>query len=347
MVVGMPAKLFRGRVISLILILLLVFFLLYKVKEVLVPFFWAGFLAYLLIRPVRYLEECGISRSLAIFLIYLVVGGTLILVITFLLPTFLRELDTLMDYIPRYINYYQSWLKGIQYNYQYILLPETVRLAINQTLTRTEEYMVTTLGDILENFIRGYNTLLILVFAPFLSYYFLRDVELIKRRLISILPVQWRRDILFLLSEIDRVLLGFIRGNLLLCVIVGMMTVVGLKILGVNFALLLGLFAGIADLVPYFGPFIGALPAVGVALLESPRLAFYVVGIIFIIQQLEVQMIGPKILGESVGLHPLVVVFFLLAGGKLWGIIGLLIAVPLAAVIKIILNYIYLKCLED
>jgi predicted PurR-regulated permease PerM len=345
--VQIPAKYLRGRVIGLALILLAGIYLLYIVREVLAPFVWAAFLAYLLIRPVRYLEERGLSRARAILLVYFTVGGTLILVLALLIPAVLRELDTLADSIPRYIGFYQNWLQKVQYGYQCSILPDAVRQAVNQALVRTEAKAVEAIGDFLEGLIRGYSTLAIMILAPILSFYFLKDVELIKRRFSAVLPAQWRGDVLAVLTEIDEVLIGFIRGNVVVCLIVGSLTAGILSILGVKFALLLGLIAAVAELVPYFGSFIAALPAIGVAMLDSPRLALYTTLSLFVVQQLEGSVIAPKIIGDKVGLHPLIVIFSLFAAGKLWGIVGLLIAVPVAAIIKVILNYIYMKCLED
>ena len=342
-----PSKYLRGRVLGLLVIVGIGIFLLYKVREVLVPFFWAAFLAYLLVRPVRYLEGRGWPRARAIFLLYLITGGTLVLVVALLLPAFLRELEALTTYIPRYFELYHTWWQKLQYHYHRSFLPEAVRQAVNQALMRTEARAVEGISGLIESLIYGYNSLVVIVLAPILSYYFLKDVEMIKRRFIAVLPSQSRADILSVVAEIDGVLLGFVRGNLLICLVIGIITAVVLSVLGVNFALLLGLIAGVAELIPYFGPFVGSLPAVVVALLESPRLALYTILALLVVQQLEGSVLAPRILGDRVGLHPLLVVFALFAGGKLWGIIGLLVAVPLAASIKVILNYIYMKCLED
>lgn len=347
MLVQIPAKYLRARVIGFAFLLIAGLFLLYGVRKVLIPFFWAGVLAYLLVRPVRWLEEQGISRSKAIVLIYLLVAGALLLVLALLIPAILRELAEFAEAVPHYVGFYQGWLQKIQHGYQYSIVPDAVRQAIDQALARTEERTVATISDFLEDLIRGYSSLVIFIISPILSFYILKDIELIKRRFSALLPAQWRSDALAVLTEIDAVLLGFVRGNVVVCLIVGALTALILSIIGVNFALLLGIIAGIAELIPYFGPFLAALPAIGIALLESPRLAIYTLITLLVVQQLEGSVIAPKIIGDNVGLHPLVVVFALFAGGKLWGMMGLIMAVPLAAIFRVVLNYAYLKCLED
>ncbi|MBP9920966.1 MAG: AI-2E family transporter, partial [Proteiniclasticum sp.] len=113
---------------------------------------------------------------------------------------------------------------------------------------------------------------------------------------------------------------------------------IALLILGVEYWLILGMLAGIGDLIPYIGPFLGAIPAVFIALTTDPWKAVWVIVAFLIIQQLEGNLISPKIVGHSVGLHPALIIFMLLVGGALWGLVGLLVAVPLAGVIKVLLE---------
>ncbi len=117
------------------------------------------------------------------------------------------------------------------------------------------------------------------------------------------------------------------------------MTTAAMALLGVEFALMLGIFAGLAEIIPYFGPIIGAVPAVGLAILKSKWLAVKVAIAFLVIHQLEGNIISPKILGDKVGLHPLVVIFSLLAGGELYGLPGMLLAVPAAAILRVIVRF--------
>lgn len=125
--------------------------------------------------------------------------------------------------------------------------------------------------------------------------------------------------------------------------IVGILIGIGVKLVGMDYALLIGLVCGIFDLIPYFGPAIGAVPAILLALTHSPVMALKVTLIIFLVQQLEGNIISPKLMGESVGLHPLWVVFALLACGEIAGFWGMFLAVPLAAVIRVLFKHIYFR----
>lgn len=146
--------------------------------------------------------------------------------------------------------------------------------------------------------------------------------------------------------EMDNSLGSFIRGQLLISAIVGVLIAVGLSIIGVDFALIIGLIAGIFNIVPYFGPVIGAIPAVISALLKSPLSAVYVVILFIVVNQVESSIISPNILGEHVGLHPVTVIFCIISGGYLFGILGVILAVPVTSIIKVTLRYIHNKLLQ-
>ena len=146
--------------------------------------------------------------------------------------------------------------------------------------------------------------------------------------------------------EMDNSLGSFIRGQLLISAIVGILIAVGLSIMGVDFALIIGLIAGIFNIVPYFGPIIGAVPAVVFALLKSPLTAVYVVLLFAVVNQVESSIISPNILGEHVGLHPVTVIFSIISGGYLFGILGVILAVPVTSIVKVTLRYVHNKLLQ-
>ena len=122
------------------------------------------------------------------------------------------------------------------------------------------------------------------------------------------IPVRWRWEFLYLWQEIDQVLMKFVRGHLLVALLVGLLTSTGFFLIGLDFPFLLGMIAGLADIIPYFGPIIGAIPALALAILHSKKMALSVLVVMVVVQQLESNIISPKVLGSSVGLHPLTVI---------------------------------------
>jgi predicted PurR-regulated permease PerM len=153
------------------------------------------------------------------------------------------------------------------------------------------------------------------------------------------IPKGIRDQVINISRDIDNLLSRFIRGQLIIAMIVGVLSIIALVVLKVQFAFLIGTIAGVTNIIPYFGPIIGAIPAIIVALLDEPMKAIWVIIAFFIIQQTESAILSPKIVGESVGLHPVFVILVLLIGGELFGVIGLIFAIPIAASIKIILNH--------
>lgn len=321
-------------------------YLLYLVRDILDPFVWGALIAYFMARPVMFLEKKGFRRPAAIMTVLLMVTMAVLVAGWLLLPAFFREITALSEQLPLYLGSSREWFSEVQQRYRQVYLPEAVRQAVDEAIVGLQVSLEEYLRSILGGMIEGFSDFFTIIFAPILAFYFLRDLEGIKRAFIFVLPPRWRNDILALLGEIDVVLTGFIKGNLLVCFIVGALAAIMMSILGVNFALTLGVIIGISDLIPYLGPLVGGAPAVAIAWTQSPRLALYTAVLIFAIHQLEGSIIAPKILGDSVGMNPLLVVFALLAGGKLWGGWGLLVAVPLAAVIRVVIRFAYYKWLD-
>jgi len=155
-----------------------------------------------------------------------------------------------------------------------------------------------------------------------------------------------RKDVLDLGRKVNHVVSGFLRGQLIVSCIVGILVASCLSLLGVKYAIIVGIFAGLADIIPYFGPLISAVPAVALALTVSPWTALWVVILLIAIQQFEGSVLSPKIVGDRVGLHPLTVIFAVLAGGELMGILGMLMAVPVAATVKVVAAHVGDRILE-
>jgi predicted PurR-regulated permease PerM len=186
-----------------------------------------------------------------------------------------------------------------------------------------------------------------LVVIPFWLFYILHDESQVKEGVIQALPRQLRADVLCMARLIDDVLSAYIRGQLLLCFFVGGMATVALAIIGVPFALVLGLIAGIFEALPYVGPILGAVPAIVVAVLSNPGSALWVAIVFFAIQQVENLILVPRIAGKSVKLHPAMVMVVLVIGNELAGFLGMLIAVPITAVLRDVFKYLYLRFLDE
>lgn len=328
----------------LIVIGILALIFLYFVKGILISFILAAVIAYFLYPLVAYLEgKRGISRLGAIFLSYLVVTLLLLLLFMYIIPLLTEELSQLIADIPNYTRELQKIINQLQQNYQQALVLDATQRLSAELLNRTEVIVIQVAARTTQLIVWLVTSLVNLIIALILAFYLLRDFNQIKSNLIGLLPIRYREKVLIFWSEINQVIEGFIRGQLLVAFFVAFTVTVGLYWLGIPYALIIGLIAGIAGIIPYLGSIIGILPALILAFLQSPWLALKVLVMFAIIQQVEGSIVAPKIVGDRVGLHPLVIVFSLLAGGQLLGIWGMLLAVPLAAILKVFLIHLWLR----
>jgi predicted PurR-regulated permease PerM len=186
-----------------------------------------------------------------------------------------------------------------------------------------------------------------LVVIPFWLFYVLQDESRVTKGVLQALHPELRPDVQRLATLIANVLSAYVRGQLILCLFVGVLATLALSIIGVPFAPVLGLIAGIFEVLPNIGPFLGAIPAILIAVATDPISAIWVALAFFAIQMIENLILVPRISGQSVKLHPALVMLVLVVGGQLAGLWGMLIAVPVTAIIRDVFLYLYLRLLDD
>ena len=310
----------------------------------LAPFFAALIRAYLLAPLVNFMERRRISRPVAIAVLYLLFALVVFVFCVRVVPLFLDDLEELVRQLPAYAADLQRFLHRLEEGYRRFNLSPNARGIVENNIEAFSVALVSRLEHFYNYLLSLFNSAIILLLVPVLTYYFLRDEESFKRRLLYLFPPDYRRLIISAAEEINSDLGAFIRGSLLVSFVVALFAYAGLLFLGVKFPLVLAIVIGVTNLIPYIGPIIGALPACLLAFLDTPLLSLKVALLIVIVQQVESQLIAPVILGRSARLHPLVIIFALLLGGKLFGFIGLLLAVPVALVLRILGKYLLLIC---
>jgi len=318
-------------------------YLIYLVRGLIFSFILAVLITYLLNPLVNAIERKGTSRTGAILLAYLALFFVAAGIFLYGVPRVVEQLNRLVETIPLYTGQFNEMIRSLQTRYIALDLPEGMRNVVDERIQWLEENILQLLRQVVTALAGTVEYVFKILLAPVLSFYILKDLNLIKKKAILAVSEEWREEIIKLFKEMDQVFGSFIRGYLLVAAVVGGLTAIAMAMLGMEFALMLGLFAGLTELIPYFGPVIGAIPAVGLALLKSKWLGVKVALAFLIIHQLEANIISPKILGDRVGLHPLLVIFSLLAGGELYGLAGMLLAVPAAAVIRVVFKFIYFK----
>lgn len=332
----------KWRWLFVISISVLSIWLLASVRSILNPFFVAIVLAYLLVPIVEMLIRKGVGRRTAIAIVFLGIIGSLAVTIFLLIPKLYLELSKLTSVLPDTMAAFEQKLQEFRSNFQAAGLPHQVLTLLDEHLGQGQTFLVQWLDNALDDIPKILTSMSLLILSPVIAIYLLVDWQKLQGGLLRIVPqrrrVAWQR----LIQDISYIVRSYIRGNILVALIVGILTGIGVKIVGMDFALIIGVLCGLFDLIPYFGPLIGAIPAVLLGLVVSPFMAIKVLIVILIVQQLESSVISPKLMGDSVGLHPLWIIFALLAGGEIAGFWGILLAVPVAAVIRVIIRHIYL-----
>ncbi|MDN4593342.1 AI-2E family transporter [Polycladomyces subterraneus] len=307
-------------------------------KAVLTPFLFAVVISYLLHPIVTMLSERGVPRSVAVLLIYTLFIASIVVVVMNLVPMFDQQLEEMAEHLPQWNDQIRSWIDQYDHNKQ--VLPHSVQIGIERSLDRLEQSVADGIGNWLSGIGSTLNQVMIALVVPFLAFYMLKDTQLIERSMLAFFPVRHHKNILRLFRDIDTALGNYIRGQLLVCLIVGVLAYVGYRWIGLPYPLLLASSVAVFNVVPYLGPFLGAIPAILVALAISKKMVVSVLLINLVIQMLEGNVISPQIVGRTLHLHPLLIIFALLAGGEVGGIWGMILAVPFFAVCKVIVEHV-------
>lgn len=337
----------RARILILVLASVIAIAIVYLTRSAFVPFILAIVISYVTMPFVRYLQRHEVPKVPAILIIYLALVVAVVIVILFIVPRLSAELNGLIDIVPKQARRVRDFVEDVSNRYSRITIPDGIRKVIDDTIQKGEGVVLDFASRLGDAILGMFSHLLSLVIAPVLAFYITKDIDALRESAIRWIPASKRDYVVTLLKDIDEVIGEFIRGQLIVCTIVGVLTAIALYVLGVQFAIILGMIVGIVDIIPYFGPLIGMLPCVAVALLQSPRLALYTAVTFVAIQQIESSIISPKIVGDRVGLHPLLIIFALLSGEKLLGFAGLVLAVPVAAIIKVVLQHSWLRITDN
>jgi len=311
-------------------------------KAVLVPFIAALILSYVLHPVVNALNRRKVPRTIAVLLIYAVFALSLTVVLMNVIPAFIVQLSELNEHLPEFTMRAQSLIIDLNRN---DTLPEGVRMGVNNALYEYERQ----LADAITNFISRIGTTVGAIFAafivPFLAFYMLKDFQLIEKAVFAFVPTQHKRAVIRLVTDIDKALGNYIRGQFIVCIIIGALAYIGYRLIGIPFPLLLASIVALFNIIPYVGPFFGAAPALLVASTISWKMVLLVIAVNFACQIIEGNIVSPQVVGRSLHMHPLMIIFALLCGGEIGGIVGMILAVPAFAVGKVVYHHVrrYLK----
>ena len=258
---------------------------------------------------------------------------------TFVLLPFIHEFDKFMMDLPALIGRIQDITSNIQYRASMLELPSNINTIIEQAIASAASFSADLARRILQAFFGFASSIVQLVVVPVLTYYFLRDWRILKDQIIMLFAAESHSKVRKIIEEMAIVVSAYIRGQAIISVIIGLIVFSGMYLSGVGYPLVLGLLAAGTETIPIVGPIIGSIPAIMLAYLVSPSLAFKVIVFYIIVHQLENHIIVPNIMGHTINLHPVVIIISLLIGYQLFGIVGMMVAVPLTALLRVLIKY--------
>jgi predicted PurR-regulated permease PerM len=320
-------------------------FMVYLLAPVLTPFLAAALLAYLGDPVVDRLEEKKFSRTLAVVTVFIGLFTVILAIFLFIVPLLNQQLVALIKKIPEYINVVQGsvlpWLSA-----QLGLDPETfdagrIKAVVTEQWQAAGAVVTDILGSMFHSGMAALTWVMNLVLIPVVTFYLLRDWDVLVGRVHELTPRRFEPSVVKLAKSSDEVLGAFLRGQMMVMLALGVIYATGLWLVGLEFALLIGLLAGVLCFVPYLGLIVGILVAGIAAFLQFHDIQHVLlVMVVFVAGQLlEGMVLTPKLVGDKIGLHPVAVIFAVLAGGQLFGFIGILLALPVAAIIMVLLRF--------
>ncbi|MGG0668090.1 AI-2E family transporter [Lederbergia citrisecunda] len=343
--------------ILLIGLIILVFshvaFIFYPIKvffsTVVLPIILAT-IAYYLLRPIlRLLERIKIPRIWGIFIIFVGLIGLITLIVFLIYPFLKGQFANLIDEFPTYFNqmlikvdmflrtsFFESYYKDLNININSIL---------DNGLGNIGQFFTDAVGGIasgITSFISALTGfILAIVTVPFILFYLLKDGEKLPRMIKKMLPPRLRDDADSILNDADHQIGAYIQGQILVAISIGIMVTIGFYIIGMDYAPLLGALAMITSVVPYLGPLIAITPAVIIAIVTSPFMLVKLAAVWTIVQLIDGKFISPQIMGKSLRIHPITIIFVLLTAGSLFGVAGVVLGIPGYALLKVVFTHLF------
>lgn len=314
------------------------------------PVLIAGFLYYLLNPIVNLLEKrVKLKRIYGIILVFLLLIGALVLLIGSVIPSLVSQISSLAESTPSFIASVEKWIremaqspffKQIDLQAQFDKLDISYGNIIQRFLSSLSNSIGSIVGQVA-------NATMIIVTAPFILFYMLKDGNRLVPNIERFFPKNRREQIVDLLGKLNYTLSKYISGQAIECVFVATFTFIGYLIIGVDYAFLFGVIAGVTNLIPYLGPYLGLMPAVLVTVFDSPLKALLCGVVVLIVQQLDGNIIYPNVIGKTLAIHPLTIILVLLVAGNIAGLLGIFLGVPFYAVCRVLVTFIVKLIKED
>ena len=314
-------------------------------------------IGYYLLRPfVRLADKSGkgkVPRSLVILILYVIVGALMTLLSLLVYPFLRDQFTNLIEEFPMYFMQFVETTVTFLNNSSFDELFTKINIDYDKMLTNVTDDLVTTMRDTLTNIASSVATgitgfvstltgiLLSLVTVPFILFYLLYEGEKLPKFILRIFPPRARNEVGQVLKEMDKQVSSYILGQILVSICIGVMMTIGFLIIRLDYAFLLGILAMVTSVVPYLGPVIAITPALIIAIVTSPMMVVYLIIVWTVVQLVEGKFITPNIMGKSLSVHPITIIFVLLTFGSLFGVAGVILGIPAYALFKVLVSHLF------
>lgn len=350
-------KLLNNKFVNFLLISLLIFLNLWVITEIAFvfrpvviameiigpPLIFAMIFFYLLLPVVDWLEKKGLNRTLSIFLVFAIIVLLIVISIYFIIPTIQNQLESLIISFPSYWNQLLEMLEGLINTDAFSNLVNEIQNGdLISNITEQGAGIIFAAIDGIGSVIGTVTQVIITIFTtPIILYYFLIDGKKFPERVLFATPAKWKPAISEFLGKVHNQLGFYVRGQMIVAFFVALMFFGGFTIIGLDYALILGITAGILNLIPYLGSIIAAIPALIIGIVISPFMFIKVILVLAIEQFLEGRVVQPLVLGNQLNFHPITIIFILLVSGRLFGLMGVILGIPVYAIAKIIFSMLF------
>ncbi|WP_226585248.1 AI-2E family transporter [Halobacillus litoralis] len=301
---------------------------------------------YYLLRPViNMLESWKIKRIWGILITLLALVGIITLLVVLIIPFLEKQLISLSEELPRYlgdvIRSADDWLRNSIFSVYYTNMFQDIDGILDQIPDYISSYASQTVEGITSIISTLTNVVVALVTLPFILFYLLKDGHRLPASIIRIFPPKIRPEVASVFKGIDHQLSAYIQGQIIVSLCIGVMMYIGFLIIGLDYALLLAAIASVTSVVPYLGPVIAITPALIISIVTSPFMVLKLLFVWTVVQLLEGKFISPQIMGKSLHIHPVTIIFVLLTAGHLFGVVGIILGIPGYAILKVIVSHMF------
>lgn len=314
-------------------------------KTVLLPILLTGAIYYLLNPLVDWLERKGIPRVYTIVALYLLIVGLITIVILSIVPVVREQIMSLIENFPKYSYEVQLQFEGLIGSDFFHQIQESTGFNPTQ-LAQTVSERATSLLENAWSGLGGFlgalkDIILAIVTVPFILFYLLKDGKKLPNFILRYVPVRFRTQTNRVMSEMNGQISSYIRGQIIVSFCIGVLLYIGFLIIGMDYSLILAIIAACTSIVPYLGPAIAITPALIIAIVTSPLMLLKLIVVWTVVQLVEGKFISPQIMGKSLRIHPITIIFVILTAGNLFGVLGIILAVPGYAVLKVIFTHLF------